>query len=356
MQGEIAQEISGEIQPVLGQPVKSSSRARLSAPLAPKNYEAYDLYLKGRYYWNKRTAPGFQQAVQSFTQAIAKDPGYARAYAGLADSYALMSAYYVAPPGELIPRARAAALKALELDQNLADAHVSLALIAQNYDWDWQTSEKEFRRAIALDPNYATAHHWYAEHLGLLGRFDEAFPEMQLARELDPLSLIMQADNAVIFYYARQYDRAIQQFRAILDLDPDFTRAHIVAYAYVQQGRFADALADIERWRRMDAVYWIDAEEAYVYGRQGKLDQARRLLTKLELLNRRQPLDPFVFVGPYLGFGDTDGALATLETSVTAHSPGLTALKVDPIYDPLRPAPRFQTLLHRLGLSSSTQQ
>jgi TolB-like protein/DNA-binding winged helix-turn-helix (wHTH) protein/Tfp pilus assembly protein PilF len=356
LQGEIAQEISGEIQTALGQPVKSSSTARLSAPIAPENYEAYDLYLKGRYYWNKRTAQGFQQAVQSFTQAIAKDPGYARAYAGLADSYALMSAYYVAPPSELIPQGRAAALKALELDPNLADAHVSLALIAQNYDWDWQTSEREFRRAIALDPNYATAHHWYAEHLGLLGRFDEAFPEMQLARELDPLSLVMQADNAVMFYYSRQYDRAIQQFRAILDLDPDFSRAHIISYAYVQQGRFADALADIGSWRRTDAVYWIDAEEAYVYGRQGKLEQARRLLTKLELLNRRQPLDPFIFVGPYLGLGDTDQALATLEKSVTAHSPGLTGLKVDPIYDPVRPAPRFQSLLHGLGLASSTQQ
>jgi TolB-like protein/DNA-binding winged helix-turn-helix (wHTH) protein/Tfp pilus assembly protein PilF len=355
LQGEIAQEISGEIQPALGQPLKPSSSARPSSPPAPKNYEAYDLYLKGRYYWNKRTAQGFEQAVESFTQAIAKDPGYARAYAGLADSYALMSAYYIAPPSELIPKARAAALKALDLDQDLADAHVSLALIAQNYDWDWQTSEKQFRRAIALDPNYATAHHWYAEHLAFLGRFDEAFPEMQRARELDPLSLIMQADNAVFLYYSRQYDRAIQQFRAVLDLDPNFPRAHMICYAYAQQGRFADALADIEAWRRIEPGYWADADEVYVYGRQGKPDEARRTFDNFQRSIRGQSIDPFVLAGPYLGIGDTDQALAALEKSVTAHSPGLTALKVDPIFDPLRKAPRFQSLLGRVGLGGSAQ-
>lgn len=350
LQSEIAQEISGEIQPTLGQPVKSDS-AQYAALLAPKNYEAYDLYLKGRYYWNKRTAQGFQQAVECFTQAVAKDPTYARAYAGLADSYALMSAYYVAPPGEVIPKARAAALKALELDEKLADAHVSLALIAQNYDWDWQTSEKEFRRAIALDPNYATAHHWYAEHLALLGRFDEAFREMPRARELDPLSLIIQTDNGVFLYFSRQYDRAIEQFRAVLDLDPDFPRAHIIAYAYVQQGRLADALADIESWRRIDTNYFVESEGAYVYGRHGQTVQARRALEKLHLLNRREPIDPFVFIGPYIGMGDKDEAFVWLDKSVAAHSPGLTALKVDPIYDPLRADPRFQQLLRRVGLA-----
>ena len=344
LQGEIAQEISGEIQPALGRPVKPSGSVRSSTPPAPKNYEAYDLYLKGRYYWNKRTGSGFEQAVQSFTEAIAKDPGYARAYAGLADSYALMSAYYIAPPSELIPKARAAALKALELDQDLADAHVSLALIAQNYDWDWQTSEKEFRRAIALDPNYATAHHWYAEHLAFLGRFDEAFPEMQRARELDPLSLIMQADNAVFLYYSRQYDRAIQQFRAVLDLDPNFPRAHMICYVYVQQGRFADALADIEAWRRIEPGYWADADEVYAYGRQGKPDEARRAFDNFQRAIRGLPIDPFVLAGPYLGLGDTDQVLAALEKSVTAHSPGLTALKVDPIFDPLRMRPALPVL------------
>jgi TolB-like protein/DNA-binding winged helix-turn-helix (wHTH) protein/Tfp pilus assembly protein PilF len=351
LQSEIAQEISVEIEPTLGQPGKPADAVQSAALLAPKSYEAYDLYLKGRYYWNKRTDQSFQQAVECFQEAVAKDPTYARAYAGLADSYALMSAYDVAPPSELIPKARAAALKALELDEKLAEAHVSLALIAQNYDWDWQTSEKEFRRAIALDPNYATAHHWFAEHLALLGRFDEAFPEMQRAREVDPLSLIMQVDNGVFLYFSRQYDRAIEQFGAVLDSEPDFPRAHMLAYAYVQEGRFADALADIESWRRVDTTYWIEGVEAYVLGRQGQPVRARRALKKLQLLNRLSPIDPVVFVGPYIGLGDSDQAFACLEKSVAAHSPGLTALKVDPIYDPLRSDPRFEDLLRRVGLA-----
>ena len=256
LQREISQEISSEIQPALGRPIQSTGADSSSALLAPRSYEAYDLYLKGRYYWNKRTPQGFQEAIDYFLQALAKDPNYAPAYAGSADSYALMSAYYVAAPGEIIPKARAAALKALELNEDLADAHVSLGLIAQNYDWDWQTSEREFQRAIALDPNYATAHHWYAEHLALLGRFDEAFTEMQRARQLDPLSFIMQLDDAVFLYYSRQYGRAIEQFRAVLTSEPDFARAHLICYAYVQQGRFAEALADIESWRRVD----VDAD------------------------------------------------------------------------------------------------
>jgi TolB-like protein/DNA-binding winged helix-turn-helix (wHTH) protein/Tfp pilus assembly protein PilF len=350
LQSEIAQETAVEIQRALGEPGKPADGVRSAALLAPKSYEAYDFYLRGRYYWNKRTAQGFQQAVECFQQAVAKDPTYARAYAGLADSYALMSAYGVAPPIELIPKARAAALKALELDEKLAEAHVSLALIAQNYDWDWQNSEKEFRRAISLDPNYATAHHWFAEHLALIGRFDEAFPELQRARKLDPLSLIIQADTGAVLYFSRQYDRAVEQFRAVLDLDPDFPRAHMITYAYVQQGRFTDALATIESWRHVDTTYGIESAAVYVYGRQGQRVQARRALEKLQLLNRRQPIDPFAFVPPYIGLGDTGQALAALEKSVTAHSPGLTALKVDPIYDPLRGDPRFQLLLRRVGL------
>lgn len=353
LQREISQEISSEIQPALGRPIQSTGADSSSALLAPRSYEAYDLYLKGRYYWNKRTPQGFQEAIDYFLQALAKDPNYAPAYAGLADSYALMSAYYVAAPGEIIPKARAAALKALELNEDLADAHVSLGLIAQNYDWDWQTSEREFQRAIALDPNYATAHHWYAEHLALLGRFDEAFTEMQRARQLDPLSFIMQLDDAVFLYYSRQYGRAIEQFRAVLTSEPDFARAHLICYAYVQQGRFAEALADIESWRRVDvdATQWIESTAAFVYGRRGQKIQARRALEKLQLSNRHHPIDPFVLVGAYVGLGDTNHALAALEKCAEAHSPGLTALKVDPVYDSLRSEPRFRALLHRIGFA-----
>jgi TolB-like protein/DNA-binding winged helix-turn-helix (wHTH) protein/Tfp pilus assembly protein PilF len=350
LQGEIAQEISDAIQLTLGEH-KPAETNPPPTPHAPKSYAAYDLYLQGRYYWNKRTPQGLQQAVECFEQAIAKDPDYARAYAGLADSLALMSSYDVAPPSELMPKARVAALKALELDEKLAEAHASLALIAQNYDWDWQTAEKEYRRAIELDPNYATGHHWYAEHLAFRGRFDEAFAEMERARQLDPLSLIIQVDNGAILFYSRQYDRAIEQFQAVLKVEPNFPRARIMDFAYAQQGRYADALADIELWRRVENDHWILTEEGYVYGRAGQPAQARRALEKLSLMNRRSKIDPLAFVAPYIGLGDKDQAFAWLDKAQANHSPGLTALKVDPIYDPLRGDPRFKVVLQKLGLA-----
>ena len=147
-----------------------------------------------------------------------------------------------------MPQARAAALHALQLDDTLPEAHVALALVVQNYDWDWTTSEKEYRRAIELNPNYATAHHWYAEHLAWRGRFPEALHESEIARSLDPLSMIIDTDNAMIFHYSRQYDRAIEQFHVVQELDPNFSHAHMVAHAYIQNGQYADALAELERW------------------------------------------------------------------------------------------------------------
>ena len=262
-----------------------------------------------------------------------------------------MSAYGVAPPGEVIPKARTAALKALSLDEKLAEAHASLALIAQSYDWEWQTAEKEYRRAVELDPNYATGHHWYAEHLALRGRFDEAFVEIERARQLDPLSLIIQVDNGAILFFARQYDRAIEQLQAVLKVEADFPRARILNFAYAQQGRFADALAGIEDWRRTSDTYWTLTEEGYVYGRAGQSAQARRAVDKLQSINGRAPVDPLAFVPPYVGLGDKDQAFAWLDKSIAVHSPGLTALKVDPVYDPLRSDPRFEVILRRIGLA-----
>jgi TolB-like protein/DNA-binding winged helix-turn-helix (wHTH) protein/tetratricopeptide (TPR) repeat protein len=352
LQGEIARETTDEIQSILGAR-RTASSDRAAAPVTPKSYEAYDLYLRGRYFWNKRSIAGFERAVEFFEQALAKDPSYARAHAGLADTYALMASYYVVPQAELIPKARAAALKALDLDEDLAEAHTSLALIAQNYDWDWQTAEKEFRRAIALDPNYATGHHWYAEHLAFRGRFNESFEEMERARQLDPLSLIMQTDSAMGLYFARQYDRAIPQFRVVLDMEPKFERAHSVYSAYAQQGEFTEALNEVRTWdhQKDRNLAWVQAAQAYIYGRAGQPEQAQRCIEELLRIHRSQPLYPIVFVAPYIGSGDKDQAFAWLEKSVAAHSPGLTALKVDPVYDPLRSDPRFQDLLRRVGLA-----
>src|SRR3984957_5500333 len=249
VQGEIAQEISDEIRTILGDPTAGAGRLAATTGAAttdPKSFEAYDDYLKGRYFWNKRTPDGFREAARQFQQSIAKDPGYARAYAGLADTYALMAEYYLGPPDELIPKARAATLKALSLDEQSAEAHASLALIAQNYDWDWQTAEKEFRRAIELDPNYATGHHWYAEHLAFQARFAEAFAEMQRALKLDPFLLIMKTNRVVFLYFSRQYGRSIEQFREVLEIDPDFLRSHMIVFPVLQSGRSDGALGELE--------------------------------------------------------------------------------------------------------------
>src|SRR5712692_8163675 len=239
--------------------------------LFPKSAEAHDLYLKGLHFWNKRNIAGFQQAIEYFQQATTIDPNYAPAYAGLANSYTLLSAYTSAPANLYMSQARAAALRALELDEGLPEAHTALALIVQNQDWDWQTSEKEYRRAIELNPNYATAHHWYAEHLMWLGRFDEALSESERARQLDPLSLIIATDNGAILYFSRQYGRAIEQFRTVLQKDPKFSRTSVIIYAYIEKAMFAEALADAERWRR---VYgegpWYWSTRAYIYGRAGR--------------------------------------------------------------------------------------
>lgn len=349
LQGEIAQEIADEIQLTLGRekpatPVGQASRF-------PQTYAAYDLYLKGQYFWNKRTVEGFREAINYFEQAIAKDPNYARAYAGLADSYALIGGYSGSPQAEYIAKARAAALRALELDENLPEAHTALALIVQNYDWDWQTAEKEYRRAIELNPNYATAHHWYAEHLTWRGRFDEALRESERARQLDPLSLIIAADNGATLYFSRQYDRSIEQFRYVLDMEPNFPRAGLIMEDYVQKRMFAEAQAFTEKQPWSDAAPWHWATLTYIYGRSGHKAQAQRALEKLLQLNRRQPVDAAALVWAYIGLGNNNQALTWLEKASSQHSNTLVTLKVEPTFDPLRNDPRFQELMRRVGFT-----
>jgi TolB-like protein/DNA-binding winged helix-turn-helix (wHTH) protein len=352
LQGEIAEAIASEIQTTLRSKEERPVVAR-SGPLSPQTYKAYDLYLQGRYYWNKRTPEGFRQAIESFRQATEQDPAYARAYAGLADSYAMLCGYGLAPAKEVMPKAHAAALKALQLDGSIAEAHTSLAMIAQNYDYDWQTAEKEFRKAIQLNPNYATAHHWYAESLALQGRFDEAFGESERARQLDPLSLIIAADNGAIYYFARQYDRAIERFRTVLQMDPDFTRAHLIIAAYVEKGQFKEALADVEAWRRRAGdVPWILEWEVYVHGRAGNFRHAQSAMQELREATSTRRLDPAQFyIVAYAGMNKKDACLSRLEKAWRDRTNVPVGLKVDPIYDPFRDDPRFQDLLRRANLA-----
>ncbi len=348
LQGEIAQAIANEIQSSLGRP---TGIARGDSVRSAHAFAAYDLYLKGEYFLNKRTVPDLEKAIRYFQEATATDASFARAYAALADAYSLLAGYGSLPPQTLISEARAAALRALQLDPSLPEAHTAFALIVQNYDWDWQMAEREFRRAIELNPNYATAHHWYAEHLMWRGRFDEAVRESERARRLDPLSLIIAADNGAILYFARQYDRAIEKWRSVLQIEPNFPRAHVIVAAYVERGMFAEALADVEgqRARVSPPVYW--ATLTYIYGRAGRTAEARAALRELLQSARRQPVQSGVIAGAYLALGDKDQALAWLERAYAERSNDMTSLKVNPGLDPLRSDPRFQSLLERVGLA-----
>jgi tetratricopeptide (TPR) repeat protein len=314
--------------------------------LSPQASEAYNLYLQGLYFWNKRTVEGFEKAIDYFQRAIAKDPNSSRAFAGLADSYILLEEYSAFPKPELIQKARAAVLRALEINPELSEAHTAFALIVENFDWDWETAGKEYRRAIELDPNYATAHHWYAEYLMWLGRFDEALRESEQARQLDPLSLIIAADNGAILYFSRQYDRAIEKFRYVQAMDPNF-RSRILQ-AYVEKGMFADAEALLPRTSVDAPRYWWT--QAYIYGRSGQQARARHALEKLIRWNRRRPVSPEMIVKARLALGDKNQALACMEKAYNQHSSLMVSLKVEPAFDPLRSDPRFQDLLHRVGL------
>jgi TolB-like protein/DNA-binding winged helix-turn-helix (wHTH) protein/Flp pilus assembly protein TadD len=345
LQSEIAQEVADEIHLTL-----EHKSPAAHPPSTPQNYAAYDLYLKGQYFLNKRTLSDLQQSIVYFEQATLEDRTYARAYAGMAAACALLPGYSGQSQGELINKARTAAMMSLKLDESLPEAHTALALIVQNYDWDWQTAEKEFRRAIELNPNYATAHHWYAEHLMWRGRFEDAFKESEYARELDPLSLIIASDNGAILYFSRQYDRAIEKWNSVLAMDPYFVRAGLIKAAYIEKGDLAEALDHAEKQRPRDvlASYW--AWRAYTYGRFGQMPQARRALQELLQIARKQSVDPMLLTRAYLGVRSEDEALLNLEKAYLQHSNELVALKVDPAYDPLRRDARFKDLLRRVGL------
>jgi TolB-like protein/DNA-binding winged helix-turn-helix (wHTH) protein/Flp pilus assembly protein TadD len=346
LEGEVAHEIAEEIQLTFDD--RTHAERQSAAP--PQSFEAYDLYLKGLYFFNKRTPPDLQQAIQYFQQATVKDPSSARAYAGLAKGYAILSEYSNQPESDFMPKARAAATTALEIDPNSSEAHTAMALIVQNDGWDWQMAEKEFRRAIELNPNDATAHHWYAEHLMWRGRFDEALEQSERAHQLDPLSLIITADNGAILYFSGKYDAAIEKWRSVQDMDPVFIRAHLILGAYVEKGMFAEALADNEKMRPTipGAAYW--SWRAYIYGRAGQAKEAHSALHQLLETAKSEPVDPTTFALAFAGIGDKDQGLDCLEKAYARRSSGLTSLKVDPAYDRLRGDPRFEDLLRRVGL------
>jgi TolB-like protein/DNA-binding winged helix-turn-helix (wHTH) protein len=346
LEGEVAHEIAEEIQLTFDGRMETGRQSAVP----PQSFEGNDLYLKGLYFFNKRTPADLRVAVQYFEQAVAKDPSSARAYAGLAKGYAILSAYGNPSETKFIQEARAAALKALEIDESSSEAHTALALIVQNHDWDWRTSEKEFRRAIELNPNDATAHHWYAEHLMWRGRFAEALEQSERAHQLDPLSLIIAADNGAILYFSRNYDAAIEKWRSVQAMDPVFMRAYLIEGAYVEKGMFAEAMAHNEEQRPTvsEAAYW--AWNAYIQGRARHVTEAERAIHELLKIEKSGPVDPTAIAQAFAGMGDNDQALAWLEKAYAGRSNALTSLKVNPAYDGLRSDARFRDLLRRVGL------
>ena len=315
------------------------------------NPESYESYLKGRYFWNKRTADGLRVALAYFNQAAEEDPNNARAYSGLADTYALLGdwQYAVMTPKEAYPKAKTAALKALELDSSLGEAHNSLAFVLDGFDWDLDSGGKEFRRAIELNPGYATAHHWYAGHLALLGQYDEAIVEMKKAESLDPLSII-NSDLAELLVLAHSYDEAIAQSRKTIEMDPNFAMAHNqLAQAYMQKHMYDQAIAELQNAVQLSGGGpTCIANLARAYGLSGKRSEAMKLLNDLKSSSTAKNSHASEVAAIYASLGDKDEAMNWLEKGYAERfNPGVL---IRPGFDPLRTDPRFQDLVHRVGL------
>ena len=317
------------------------------------NPEAYEAYLRGRFFWNKRTADGLRKAIEYFNLAIQKDPECTQAYAGLADSYALLGdwEYGVLAPKEAYQKAEAAANKALEIDNALGEAHISLAFCLDGFDWDWERAGKEFQRGIALSPGYATGHQWYAWHLAALGRNDEAIAELKKAESLDPLSLIISADLAEALRIAHRSEDAIRQSRKAMDMDPFFALAHYeLGQAFVEQHRFSEAIAELEKALELSAgSTTYKANLAYAFAVSGDRKSAVKILDDLKRQSQQRAFANAPEIAlVYVGLTDHDQAMAWLEKAYEERfNPGVL---LRPEFDLLRGDSRFQNLLHRIGL------
>lgn len=347
VQREIAREITTNLRPRL-----SGEEKDRAAKDYTTNSEAYQLYLKGRFYWAKRTPPDFHKAIAFFEQAIAKDPNYALAYSGLADSYALLPVYGEGRPMDWMPKAKAAAQKALALDDNLSEAHASLGQIIANYDYDFAGAERELQRAIVLNPNYATAHQWRAENLSTLERFDEALAEVRRALELDPLSLIINRIYADLLMDARRYDEALEQYRKTLELDPNFvTTNFFLGRAYEAKGQYDEAVA---QYNKAFETNNVPAERIQIlkdaYAKSGWKGYWRAVLngTLERARSRYQP--PFVIALFYARLDQKDETFAYLEKAYQERDFRVTLIKVSFEFDSLRSDPRYAELVKRIGL------
>jgi len=344
----VQEEIAGEIADRLRLRLTGEQRERLTRRQT-RDPEAYQLYLKGRYQWSKRTPEGLAKGIEHFEEAVKKDPGYALAWAGLADCYNLRSMYAGEPPGDSFARAKAAVLEALKIDERLGEAHTSLANMMTLHEWDWAGAERQFHRSIELSPGYATAHHSYAFFLAAMKRHPEALASIRRAQSLDPLSLIINAAVARILYGARRYDQAIEQCRKTLDMDAGFAQAHLVlGDVYLKKRMFAEAIAAYEK----GAAGNLDTspELAHGYAVAGRGGQARRILANLVKLSGERYVSPYDIGWIYAGLGEHGEALRWLEKAYQGRSESLVYMQVEPLFDNLRSEPGFRELVRRMGL------
>jgi TolB-like protein/Tfp pilus assembly protein PilF len=318
------------------------------------NADAYQLYLKGRYFWNKRTGEAIRKGIDYFSQAIEKDQNYAPAHAGLAQSYVLLAGYGESTPQEAYSKARASATKAIKIDDQLTDAHAALAYVKTGYDWDFAGAEREYKRAIELNPNDATARHWYAEYLALMGHPTEAIAEMRRAQELEPLSLIINKELGTALYLARQFDQAIEQLRKTLELDSSFVRAHIqLGSAYGQKEQHEEAISEFRK------AIGIDGKDphalsqlAYTYAVSARRNEANKIIEQLKERSKRRQVSSVDIAIVCAGLGEKSQAFEQLEKAYSERDEGLLYLKTDPVWDSLRSDPRFSDLLRRVGFSA----
>jgi TolB-like protein/DNA-binding winged helix-turn-helix (wHTH) protein/Flp pilus assembly protein TadD len=349
LQNSVARAIAGQIKVTLnGQEKAELNQSKTVNP------EAFEAYLNGRYLWNKRTREGLVKATNYFHRAIDADPDYAAAYSGLADAYALSGdwEYGILSPQDAFPKAKAAATKALALDDNLSEAHTSLAFILDLYDWNWESAEKEYKRALALNPGYATAHQWYAAHLMVMGRNDEAIAELRKAESLDPLSPIISADLADMLCVAHLYDESLQQSQKTLEMHPYFAVAHYqLGQALVQKQRMDEGIAEFRRAIELSGGNTtFESNLANAYAASGRKEEAMKIARDLESRqSENSPTDASIAL-IYVGLGDNERAMSWLNRAYQARfNPSIL---MRPVFDPLRSDPRFQDLLHRIGLPS----
>lgn len=347
LQDEIARQVADEVRIVL----TPEEKERLGIA-RPVDRRAHELYLRARYHWNKRTEQSVRKALSYYLAALDTDPTYAQGYAGLADSYNILGYYNALPPMEAYPKAKAAALKALELDHSLAEPHAALGVIKRDFEWDWSGADNEFERAVAMNPGYVESYHWRATLLSMLGRHGEAIQEKKKALLMDPLSVIIRTDLARMFYYHRDYDQALEHYKAAIDMNPNYAFAHLwLGSVYLQKGWFGQAISELQTGvTHSDNNPYALAKLAHGYAWAGQREDARRVFHQLNSLSKQRYVSPYDIATVHLGLQETDNAFEWLERAVEERSLWLGYFNVEPQLDSLRADERFRQILHRVGL------